>query len=92
MAEWIVVGPEGTDVNQAVLSVGLWQPGGPSDQAGRLAALAVERATAMALAGKVAALVTAPIDKAALSAAGWSQPGHTELLRDLVGVRDVAMM
>jgi 4-hydroxythreonine-4-phosphate dehydrogenase len=92
LAEWIVVGPEGTDVNQAVLSVGLWQPGGPSDQAGRLAALAIERATSMALAGKVAALVTAPIDKAALSAAGWSQPGHTELLRDLAGVRDVAMM
>jgi 4-hydroxythreonine-4-phosphate dehydrogenase len=46
----------------------------------------------MALAGEVAAVVTAPIDKAALSAAGWTQPGHTELLRDLAGVRDVAMM
>lgn len=46
----------------------------------------------MALTGEVHAVVTAPIDKAALRAAGWAQPGHTELLRDLAGVSEVAMM
>ena len=75
-----------------VVAIGEWRPGGSVESAGRLAALAIERATRMALEGDVSAVVTAPIDKAALSGAGWSQPGHTELLRDLAGVRDVAMM
>ena len=86
------MGPAGTDVGREVVSIGDWSAGGAASHAGRLAAMAIERATQMALAGEVAAVVTAPIDKAALRAAGWSQPGHTELLRDLVGVRDVAMM
>ena len=86
------MGPAGTDVGRDVVSIGDWRAGGAASHAGRLAAMAIERATQMALAGDVAAVVTAPIDKAALRAAGWSQPGHTELLRDLVGVRDVAMM
>lgn len=91
-ADWIVVGPDGTDVGLEVLSVGRWQPNGPVADAGRFAGLAIERATKMALTGEVQAVVTAPIDKAALRAAGWIQPGHTELLRDLAGVGEVAMM
>jgi 4-hydroxythreonine-4-phosphate dehydrogenase len=52
-----------------------------SAAAGRLAADAVLWATRAALRGEVAALVTAPLHKEALSAAGLPYPGHTELLQ-----------
>jgi 4-hydroxythreonine-4-phosphate dehydrogenase len=49
--------------------------------AGRMAADAVTWAARAALRGEVAAVVTAPLHKAALSAAGVDFPGHTELLQ-----------
>jgi len=49
--------------------------------AGRLAADAVRWAARAALRGHVAALVTAPLHKEALAAAGEPFPGHTELLQ-----------
>jgi 4-hydroxythreonine-4-phosphate dehydrogenase len=52
-----------------------------SAQAGQLAADAVLWAAQAALAGEVAALVTAPLHKEALAAAGVPFPGHTELLQ-----------
>lgn len=55
--------------------------GRASAQAGRLAADAVVWATRAALRGEIAALVTAPLHKEALSAAGVPFPGHTELLQ-----------
>lgn len=92
LAEWILVGPVGTELGDELESVGSWNPGDSPAAAGRLAGLAIERGARMALAGEVDALVTGPIDKAALRAAGWTQPGHTELLRDLASVPEVAMM
>jgi 4-hydroxythreonine-4-phosphate dehydrogenase len=67
---------------------------GPSRamQAGRIAGHSIERAAAMALAGAVDAIVTAPIEKHALHQAGFRWPGHTEWLADLAGGVDVAMM
>lgn len=49
--------------------------------AGRLAADAVTWAARAALRGDVAAIVTAPLHKEALAAAGVPFPGHTELLQ-----------
>ena len=49
-------------------------------------------ATQFALARQVDAIVTAPLHKATLHAAGHDYPGHTELLAELCGVREVAMM
>lgn len=43
-------------------------------------------------AGRLDALVTGPISKAAVQAAGYSWPGHTELLAEKFGATDVAMM
>ncbi|WP_223904557.1 4-hydroxythreonine-4-phosphate dehydrogenase PdxA [Rhodoferax lithotrophicus] len=57
-----------------------------SAHAGRMAGDCVVWAARAALSGEVAALVTAPLNKAALSmAGGWlaSFPGHTELLQAL---------
>ncbi|TFZ07343.1 4-hydroxythreonine-4-phosphate dehydrogenase PdxA [Ramlibacter henchirensis] len=49
--------------------------------AGRIAADAVVWAARAALRGDVAAVVTAPLHKEALAAAGVTYPGHTELLQ-----------
>jgi 4-hydroxythreonine-4-phosphate dehydrogenase len=46
----------------------------------------------LALAGQVDGIVTAPLHKAALWRAGHHYPGHTELLAELCGVQDFAMM
>lgn len=48
---------------------------------GRMAADAVLWAARAALRGEVAAIVTAPLHKEALAAAGLPYPGHTELLQ-----------
>ena len=52
-----------------------------SAAAGRAAGDAVTWAARAALAGEVSAIVTAPLHKEALSAAGFDFPGHTELLQ-----------
>jgi 4-hydroxythreonine-4-phosphate dehydrogenase len=66
--------------------------GSPSLPGGRAAAEAVLAAARDALAGRVTALVTAPLSKEALHIAGYAWPGHTELLAEAAGVKDVAMM
>jgi 4-hydroxythreonine-4-phosphate dehydrogenase len=89
-AALVIVGPSGTMV-PATEGIGEWEPGGSAASAGRLAGLAIERATALALAGDVQGIVTAPIDKQALYAGGFDFPGHTEMLAALTGSH-VAMM
>lgn len=59
---------------------------------GRAAHQYVLRGAELAAAGTVSALVTAPIHKEALRAAGCPHPGHTEILATLAGVGRVAMM
>jgi 4-hydroxythreonine-4-phosphate dehydrogenase len=61
---------------------------------GRAAYEYLERATRLALSNQVGAVVTAPLNKEALSEAGWVGIGHTELLAQFAGVPDksVAMM
>jgi 4-hydroxythreonine-4-phosphate dehydrogenase len=63
-----------------------------SPQAGRAAAEAVLRAASDARAGRIDALVTAPLNKESLRAAGHPWPGHTEMLAAAAGTPDVAML
>jgi 4-hydroxythreonine-4-phosphate dehydrogenase len=63
-----------------------------SAHGGRAAAESVLRAAADAREGRVRALVTAPLNKESLAAAGYAWPGHTEMLAEAAGVSDVAMM
>ena len=67
-------------------------PGVCSASGGHAAAQAVLAAARDALAGRVDALVTAPLNKESLHAAGYRWPGHTEMLAEVTGSRDVAMM
>jgi 4-hydroxythreonine-4-phosphate dehydrogenase len=59
---------------------------------GRAAFDAIVAAIRLAREGCVAGIVTAPIHKEALSAAGLRYPGHTEILADHGGAQKVAMM
>jgi 4-hydroxythreonine-4-phosphate dehydrogenase len=52
----------------------------------------VQRAIDDALAGRLSAIVTAPINKAAWAEAGIRHAGHTDLLAERAGVADFAMM
>ncbi len=67
-------------------------PGNLDCRTGQAAYEAVMRAAQGTLAGEFQGLVTAPLSKAALHAAGHHYPGHTELLAELCGVDDFAMM
>jgi len=60
-----------------------FQRGQVSAEAGHMAAAAVHRAAQAALRREVAAVVTAPLHKKALSLAGVDHPGHTEMLQAL---------
>ena len=106
-ADYVVIGPEElvAELPAERISIGVIGKGeggrgkgiaseqtlSPKD-AGRLAALAVEKAAELALAGEVDAIVTAPVEKRALHEAGYTYPGHTEWLAELAGGVDVAMM
>lgn len=61
-------------------------------RAGRAAYDYLVAATQAALRGEIDAITTAPLNKAALHAAGLSYPGHTEILAHECGVREFAMM
>lgn len=52
----------------------------------------VQVAAELALRGEVQAICTAPLNKAALHAAGHLYPGHTEMLASLTGTEEVSMM
>lgn len=86
----VLVGPSGAGIDVDV-SVGTWSTDAGPARAGHLAGRAVDAAVDLALAGDVAGIVTAPLDKAALHAGGYDVPGHTELLAQRTG-RDTAMM
>ena len=61
-------------------------------RAGAAAFAYVERAIGLAQAGEIDAIVTAPLNKEAMKAAGINYPGHTEILAAHSGTTDFAMM
>ena len=67
-------------------------PGTVDARAGAAAAACIRSAAELALDGVVAAIVTAPIHKEALAAAGIGFPGHTEMLQACSGGAPVRMM
>lgn len=100
-ADIALVGPDDVigDIPAGLrIGIGTWgggrEPGAgaPNADAGRLSALAVESAARLALEGRVDAIVTGPVHKASLHAAGYRYPGLTEFLAHLAGDVDVAMM
>lgn len=63
-----------------------------SAEAGRASMEYIEKACALALAGSVRAIVTAPISKEATTQAGYRPLGHLEYLAELTGSKEYATM
>jgi 4-hydroxythreonine-4-phosphate dehydrogenase len=68
------------------------QPGRPESANAAAVLEAVETAAALFRRGEAAAIVTNPIQKAALYEAGFAHPGHTEFLEFLAGPSAFAVM
>ncbi|MEA2739506.1 MAG: 4-hydroxythreonine-4-phosphate dehydrogenase [Acetobacteraceae bacterium] len=67
-------------------------PGQPDQANARAVVASIERATKLAQAREVGAVVTNPINKAALYQAGFAYPGHTEFLAELTGATGQQIM
>jgi len=63
-----------------------------SPVAGEAAYRYIERAVQLVREQRIDAICTAPLNKEALNAAGHRYPGHTELLAELTGTREVSLM
>ena len=61
-------------------------------EAGRAAVEWVVRAVDLAVAGRIDAIATAPLNKEAMNRAGFRYAGHTELLAERLGVSEVRLM
>ena len=68
------------------------RPGQPDPASAPAVIASIEQAVRMAIAGEVDAIVTNPISKASLYAAGFTYPGHTEYLAALTGTKLPVMM
>ncbi|AMO49393.1 4-hydroxythreonine-4-phosphate dehydrogenase [Enterobacter sp. FY-07] len=79
-------------IDEPLADVEALQPGVVQAQAGDLAYRCIKRATELAMSGDVKAIATAPLNKEALYLAGHHYPGHTELLAQLTGSKDYAMV
>ncbi|NVD43617.1 4-hydroxythreonine-4-phosphate dehydrogenase PdxA [Qipengyuania atrilutea] len=71
-----------------------YTPGEPTADGARLALASLQAACGLARSGEAAALVTAPVAKDNLVAAGFAHPGQTEFLADRCGIapEDAVMM
>ncbi|WP_020677606.1 4-hydroxythreonine-4-phosphate dehydrogenase PdxA [Geopsychrobacter electrodiphilus] len=69
-----------------------FSPGHPDDCCGRAMVAYIEWAISECRAGRAAAMVTCPINKAAINRAGCHFPGHTELLGERCQAKRVVMM
>lgn len=79
-------------VDPAALQSGAFEKNRPTAEGGRACVAYIRKAVELATARSVAAVVTAPISKEALKMAGLPWPGHTEMLAELTGTADYAMM
>jgi 4-hydroxythreonine-4-phosphate dehydrogenase len=73
-------------------NLGAVKPGEVSAAAGRAAYDFLCKAIDLSLAGDAAGIVTAPLHKEGLRAAGLAYPGHTEILAERCGVKAFAMV
>jgi 4-hydroxythreonine-4-phosphate dehydrogenase len=68
------------------------RPGQPDLANAEAVIASIERAASLCLHGEAAAMVTNPINKAALYEAGFAYPGHTEFLAALTGAQGRQIM
>jgi 4-hydroxythreonine-4-phosphate dehydrogenase len=81
-----------TVVDLRTMNVDFLRPGVINAQTGQASFAYIQAAIDAALAGRVSAVATAPINKEALSLAGIPFPGHTEIFADRTGSKRWCMM
>lgn len=79
-------------VNVCGLTDKAFETGRPTEAGGRAAVAYIKKAVELAMKKSVDAIVTAPISKESLKMAGFKWPGHTEMLAELTGAEDFAMV
>jgi 4-hydroxythreonine-4-phosphate dehydrogenase len=78
------------DLHNVDISKHAW--GRPNISSGRATVEYVKKAAALAMDQNADAIVTAPINKEMMNAAGFNYGGHTELLADVTGSKEYGMM
>ena len=78
------------DLSNVDLSKHIW--GRPNVSSGQSSVEYIKKAVDLTLKGEAAAIVTAPINKEMINAAGHHYAGHTELLAKLTGSEEFGMM
>jgi 4-hydroxythreonine-4-phosphate dehydrogenase len=76
----------------ANVDFGTLPKGAVSAEAGRAAYAYIETGVRLCQDGRIDAIVTAPVNKEALAAAGVQHSGHTEILARLTATKDFAML
>lgn len=79
-------------IDLGYLTKGSWEYKKVSALAGKAGFNYVRKATELAMAKEIDAIVTGPINKEAINLAGYHYSGHTEILADLTGTKDYAML
>jgi len=80
------------DLHQTDIPGGVMPFGKLDDRGGEACFRFIEAAVRQAMAGEIAGIVTAPINKAALNAAGHHYDGHTGMLAHLTGAKSSFML
>ncbi len=87
----LILGPPSAEIPQVPFEpVEGWD--GSQAGAGRATLAAIQRAVELSEEGRIHGFVTGPAHKPALRDAGCPVPGHTELLQELTGAREVGML
>ena len=85
--------PAAYDVlNTGEITNGDFARGHATAEGGRECVAYIRKAVELTMLRVVDAIVTAPISKEALKIAGFAWPGHTEMLAELTGTKDYAMV
>ncbi len=78
------------DLKRVNLAIHKW--GAPDATSGRSVVAYIKTAVELAMNDEVAAIVTAPINKGIMNAAGYHYAGHTELLAELTNTAEYGML
>jgi 4-hydroxythreonine-4-phosphate dehydrogenase len=75
-----------------LIKKGELQPGKVNAMSGNAAFIALKTAIELANKREISAIATTPLNKEALHLAGYKYAGHTEILAELTGTKDYAML
>ena len=79
-------------LNMNLIKAESFNPGKINAECGFAAFKYIEKSIELAMSGKIAGVITNPINKESLHLAGFHYPGHTEIFAEKTGVSDYTML